>query len=130
MELDTACKNRYDSHLSRVDELPRGLKFARGIEEARVSSPATPGTWVGNASKGRRRGREAAVKVGDVIRVLGAHGFCLVREKGSHRRYTAVIDGGTRHVTVAGKDGDDVLAPTLAAIRRQSGLPKHLFRQR
>ena len=68
------------------------------------------------------------MKVRDVIRVLTDKGFRLVRRKGSHRQFEGFVDGERRLVTVAGKEGDDVKAGTLAAIRQQSGLPRRLFR--
>ena len=68
------------------------------------------------------------MKVRAVIRVVEAHGFRLVRQRGSHRRFVGVIRGYTRNVTIAGKESDDVSKPTLSSIRRQSGLPAELFR--
>lgn len=68
------------------------------------------------------------MKVRDVIRVLKDEGFHLDRRKGSHRQFVGFVDGQRRLVTVAGKEGDDVKAGTLAAIRQQSGLPRRLFR--
>ena len=68
------------------------------------------------------------MKVRDVIRVLTDKGFRLVRQKGSHRQFVGFVDGKRRLVTVAGKEGDDIKPGTLTAIRRQSGLPRKLFR--
>ena len=69
------------------------------------------------------------MKVRDVIRVLKDEGFRLDRQKAtSHRQFEGFVDGKRRLVTVAGKEGDDVKAGTLAAIRQQSGLPRRLFR--
>ena len=68
------------------------------------------------------------MKVRDVIRTLKRHGFRLDRQAGSHRLFEGVFGGRRRIVPVPGKDGDDVRAGTLSAIRRQSGLPKALFR--
>ena len=70
------------------------------------------------------------MKIREVVRILEAHGFRLVRRRGSHRRYTGLVGGLTHHVTVAGKDGDDVSRPTLSSIGRQSGLPGSSFRPR
>ena len=68
------------------------------------------------------------MKVREVIRVLEDHGFRFVRQTGSHRRFEGVVGGQTHRVTVAGNGGDDITKSTLASIRRQSGLPRDLFR--
>ena len=68
------------------------------------------------------------MKVRDVIRVLEEHGFELVRQRGDHRRFKGVSGGRTRMVTVPGAVGADLPKGTLAAIRRQSGLRRGLFR--
>lgn len=68
------------------------------------------------------------MKVRDVIRILTVHGFKLTRQRGSHRHFAGFIKGQRRLVTVPGTDGEEILKGTLAAIRRQSGLPRGLFR--
>ena len=68
------------------------------------------------------------MKVRDVIRVLEKHGFELARQRGDHRHFVGVVDGRTRMVTVPGALGADMPKGTLAAIRRQSGLGRALFR--
>ena len=68
------------------------------------------------------------MKVRDVIRTLKQHGFRLNRQTGSHMLFEGMVGGRRRIVPVPGKDGDDVRAGTLSAIRRQSGLPNALFR--
>ena len=70
------------------------------------------------------------MKVRDAIRILHEHGFKLTRQRGSHRRFAGLYDGQRRLVTVPGSDGEDLPKGTLAAIRRQSGLPRRLFRKR
>lgn len=67
------------------------------------------------------------MKVRDVLRLLQAHGFTLERQNGSHRQLTGKVGGLRRLVTVSGHEGDDIRPGTLAAIRRQSGLPRRLF---
>ncbi len=69
------------------------------------------------------------MRVRDVVRVLEKNGFRFVRQSGSHRRYEGMVDGRVQRVTVAGKDGDELTHGTLAAIRRQSGLPRKSFRK-
>lgn len=69
------------------------------------------------------------MKVRDVTALLRTNGFRLVRQRGSHRRFEGTVDGESRRVTVPGKDNDEVAKGTLAAIRRQSGLSRTLFRQ-
>ena len=64
----------------------------------------------------------------DVERVLRSRGFECVRQRGSHRHFEATVGGKRRMVTLAGKANDDVKKGTLAAIKRQSGLPAQLFR--
>lgn len=68
------------------------------------------------------------MKVRDVLRLLRAHGFETARQAGSHRQLTGFVGGRRRLVTVAGQEGEDLRPGTLAAIRRQSGLPRRLFR--
>ena len=68
------------------------------------------------------------MKVRNVVRVLTDNGFHQVRQSGSHRQFEGVVKDQRRLVTVAGKEGDDVKAGTLASIRQQSGLPRKLFR--
>ena len=68
------------------------------------------------------------MKVRTAIRIIKEHGFRLIRQRGSHRRFVGVVDGQTRYVTIAGKESDEILKPTLSSIRRQSGLPAELFR--
>ena len=68
------------------------------------------------------------MKVREVIRMLEDNGFRLDRQKGSHRRFKGLVKGRIRGVTVAGKGSDEINKATLASIRRQSKLPKELFR--
>ncbi|MDE0053440.1 MAG: type II toxin-antitoxin system HicA family toxin [Gammaproteobacteria bacterium] len=70
------------------------------------------------------------MKVREVIRILEDNGFRFVRQTGSHRRFNGMVHGQTRHVTIAGKESDDVTKPTLVSIRRQSGLTRSEFRPR
>ncbi|WP_420822834.1 type II toxin-antitoxin system HicA family toxin [Allostella humosa] len=60
--------------------------------------------------------------------MLLAHGFVLVRQKGSHRQYRAEIKGALRLVTLSCADNDEPAPGTLAAIVRQSALDRALFR--
>lgn len=64
------------------------------------------------------------------VTLLEANGFCLHRQgKGSHVIYRGVVDGEVMLVTVAAHRASDAIKPgTLAAMIRQSGLPKKLFR--
>jgi predicted RNA binding protein YcfA (HicA-like mRNA interferase family) len=61
-------------------------------------------------------------KVRELLALLQADGWRLVRQKGSHRQYHHVSKPGT--VTVAGKDSVDVPAGTLNSILKQAGLKK------
>ena len=69
------------------------------------------------------------MKYRDIIRILRTHDFDLVRTKGSHRNYQAVIGGKRRIVIVScHSENDDVLPKNLASMIRQSGLPPDTFR--
>jgi predicted RNA binding protein YcfA (HicA-like mRNA interferase family) len=72
------------------------------------------------------------VKFGAFVDVLTAHGFVLHRHgSGSHAIYRGVVDESVRLVTVAAhRMGDEIAPGTLAAMIRQSGLPKQTFRNR
>jgi predicted RNA binding protein YcfA (HicA-like mRNA interferase family) len=60
------------------------------------------------------------MKVRQVIRLIEADGWRLARRRGSHRQFKHATKPG--RVTIAGNDGDDVKAGTLASILRQAGL--------
>ncbi len=69
------------------------------------------------------------MKFRDFIRILVKHGFELDRQRGSHRVYKGRIGGRTRLLVVAcHSENDDIKRDTLAAMIRQSGLPKRTFR--
>lgn len=99
------------------------------------SSPVSTGTWIdhlltGGAISGCADGNWFPImKVRDVIRILREHGFKLTRQRGSHRHFAGFYDQQRRLVTVPGTDGEELPKGTLAAIRRQSGLPRRLFRK-
>jgi predicted RNA binding protein YcfA (HicA-like mRNA interferase family) len=61
-----------------------------------------------------------AKKVRDVIKLLEADGWQLVRTKGSHRQYHHPSKPGT--VTVAGHPGQDMAPGTCNNILKQAGL--------
>ena len=66
----------------------------------------------------------------EVERVLKQNGFTLERQKtGSHRQYTAIINGRKQRVTLAyHRINDHVPIGTLRAIIRQSTSDRELFR--
>ena len=70
------------------------------------------------------------MKFREFIRIIEAHGFVLQpRNRGSHAKYKGVIKGLPQIVIVAAHSpGDDIAPGTLAAMIRQTGLPRHLFR--
>lgn len=69
------------------------------------------------------------MKFRDVVDILEAHKFVLIRQNGSHRRYRGEVGGEVRFVDVAPHSlGDDIAKGTLGSIIRQSGLPRKLFR--
>jgi predicted RNA binding protein YcfA (HicA-like mRNA interferase family) len=60
------------------------------------------------------------MKVREVIRLIEADGWLLVRTKGSHRQFNHPTKAGT--VTVAGKASTDIPPGTLNSILKQAGL--------
>jgi predicted RNA binding protein YcfA (HicA-like mRNA interferase family) len=60
------------------------------------------------------------MKVRQVIRLIEADGWRLVRQRGSHRQFRHATKPG--RVTIAGNNGDDVKPGTLASILRQARL--------
>jgi predicted RNA binding protein YcfA (HicA-like mRNA interferase family) len=60
------------------------------------------------------------VKVRDVIKLIEADGWFLVRMKGSHRQYKHDQKPGL--VTIAGKLSHDLPAGTLNSVLKQAGL--------
>ena len=62
------------------------------------------------------------VKVTELIAMIEADGWFLVRQKGSHRQYHHATKPGT--VTVAGKPSIDVPPGTLNRALKQAGLKK------
>jgi predicted RNA binding protein YcfA (HicA-like mRNA interferase family) len=62
------------------------------------------------------------VKVRDLVALIEADGWVLVRTKGSHRQFQHSAKPGT--VTIAGKRGSDVPAGTLNSVLKQAGLKK------
>lgn len=70
------------------------------------------------------------MKFSRFIEIIRANGFDLHRQNsGSHAIYRGVVSGNVKLVTVAAhRMSDDIKPGTLAAMIRQSGLPKDLFR--
>jgi len=62
------------------------------------------------------------VKVRDLIGLIEADGWVLVRTRGSHRQFQHSSKPGT--VTIAGQPGTDVPAGTLNSVLKQAGLKK------
>ncbi|MCH8043193.1 MAG: type II toxin-antitoxin system HicA family toxin [Planctomycetes bacterium] len=60
------------------------------------------------------------MKVRDILKLLRADGWEIVRQRGSHRQLQHDTKPGT--VTVAGKPGDDLHPKTAASIFRQAQL--------
>ncbi|MCI0490311.1 MAG: type II toxin-antitoxin system HicA family toxin [Blastocatellia bacterium] len=60
------------------------------------------------------------MKVRDVIKMIEADGWYLVRTKGSHRQYKHSTRKGL--VTVPGKPNDELAPGTLNNILKQAGL--------
>ncbi|MFB3765534.1 MAG: type II toxin-antitoxin system HicA family toxin [Methanotrichaceae archaeon] len=62
------------------------------------------------------------MKVREIIRLVEADGWYLIRTRGDHRQYKHPFKKGL--VTVSGHPGDDVTPKTLNSILKQSGI-KH-----
>jgi predicted RNA binding protein YcfA (HicA-like mRNA interferase family) len=62
------------------------------------------------------------VKVRELIALIEADGWFLVRTRGSHRQFQHPVKAGT--VTIAGNPGTDVPAGTLNSVLKQAGLKK------
>ena len=62
------------------------------------------------------------MKVNELIEILEADGWFLVRTKGSHRQFHHPSKKGT--VTVAGKGSVDIPPGTLNSALKQAGLKK------
>ena len=62
------------------------------------------------------------MKVRDLIALIEADSWVLVRTKGSHRQFQHASKPGT--VTIAGQSGTDVPAGTLNSVLKQAGLKK------
>ena len=60
------------------------------------------------------------MKVLDVIRMIEADGWRLVRTRGSHRQYKHSVKKG--RVTIAGHPSQDLHPKTLQSILAQAGL--------
>jgi predicted RNA binding protein YcfA (HicA-like mRNA interferase family) len=61
-----------------------------------------------------------AMKVRDLLRILGDDGWYLARIRGSHQHFRHPTKPGL--VTVAGRPGDDLAAGTLNSILKQAWL--------
>ncbi len=77
------------------------------------------GRW---RSEGESKYLEYNMKVREVIVVLEADGWRLVRARGSHRQYRHPTKIG--RVTVAGSPNDDLAPGTLNSVYKQAGLKK------
>jgi predicted RNA binding protein YcfA (HicA-like mRNA interferase family) len=64
------------------------------------------------------------VKVREVLRLLAADGWVIIRQHGSHRQLAHPMKPGT--VTVAGHPSDTLSPGTERSIRRQAGLPDRI----
>lgn len=62
------------------------------------------------------------MKVRELVALIEADGWVLVRTKGSHRQFQHSSKPGT--VTIAGRPGTDVPAGTLNSVLKQAGLKK------
>ncbi len=61
-------------------------------------------------------------KVKELLTLIEADGWFLVRQRGSHRQYHHPSKAGT--VTVAGKPSVEVPPGTLGSVLKQAGLKK------
>jgi len=70
-------------------------------------------------------GRLKTFSGSEICRILAAHGFAPVRQKGSHIIMQKRLENST--VTVPVPNHKEIRIGTLQSIIRQSGLPKELF---
>lgn len=70
-------------------------------------------------------GRLRTLSGREVVRILAAHGFIEVRQRGSHIVMQKPVGGST--VTVVVPDHKELRIGTLSSIIRQSQLPRELF---
>jgi len=69
------------------------------------------------------------VKYRDFIAILREQKFTEKRVTDKHYQWEGYVDGKRHMVTVAySHAGEDIMPRNLASMRRQSGLPKKLFR--
>ena len=62
------------------------------------------------------------MKIRDVIKMIKADGWYLVKTEGSHRQYKHPTKQG--RVTIAGHPGDELAPGTLNSVLKQSQLKK------
>jgi predicted RNA binding protein YcfA (HicA-like mRNA interferase family) len=62
------------------------------------------------------------MKIRDVIKLIEADGWYIIRTKGSHRQYKHSQKSG--RVTIAGHPKDDLAAGTLNSVLKQAQLKK------
>jgi len=62
------------------------------------------------------------MKVRDVIKMLQADGWQIVRIRGSHRQFKHPAKSG--RVTIAGHPNDDMAPGTLQSVLKQAGIKK------
>jgi len=60
------------------------------------------------------------MKVRDVIRLIEADGWYLIRMRGSHRQYKHQTKAGL--ITIAGQPGHELAKGTLNSVLKQAGL--------
>lgn len=71
-----------------------------------------------------------SLKFKDIISILEANGFTLVRQAGSHATYKRLSDGRNYVTQVPSSHLSDTCDPgTQRSIIRQSGLEKALFKK-
>ena len=63
-----------------------------------------------------------------LLRVLQAHGFRVIRQRGSHRQWEGLIEGRRRVVTVD-LSYRELFGFVLASIIKQSSFPKSAFKK-
>ncbi len=62
------------------------------------------------------------MKVREVVRLIEAEGWYLVRTRGSHHQYRHALRPGL--VTIPGNPGDELAPGTLNSILKQAGLKR------
>ena len=96
-------------------------KIADRLNHEGVPTLSGKGRWQkGTIGQSAGAGRRGLMKVREIIALVEADGWYLVRTRGDHRQYKHPTKPG--RVTVSGHRNDDIHPKTLTSILTQAGL--------